>query len=149
MIDGRAVLVDETKTTTSVRGLDLPDRVVDVLSRQRKEQRAERVAARRWDDDRLVFPTSVGTPLPAPNVRRALAELCEHHGLGDWRPNELRHTCASLMADQGAYLDDIAQTLGHTTTRMVERTYRHALRPTVRGSRDVMNGLFGRGVVGR
>lgn len=46
------------------------------------------------------------------------------------------------MADHGAYLDDIARTLGHPTTRVVERTYRHGLRPTVR-ARDVMINLFG------
>jgi integrase len=46
------------------------------------------------------------------------------------------------MADHAAYLDDIAKILGHPTTRMVERTYRHAPRPTVR-ARDVMINLFG------
>jgi hypothetical protein len=45
--DGRAVLVDETKTAGSARALDLPDRAEDIVSRQRKEQLAERVAARR------------------------------------------------------------------------------------------------------
>jgi len=46
------------------------------------------------------------------------------------------------MADHGAHLDDIARTPGHASTRMVERTYCHALRPTVR-ARDVMINLFG------
>lgn len=46
------------------------------------------------------------------------------------------------MADHAAYVDDIAKTLGHASTRVVERTYRHGLRPTVR-ARDVMINLFG------
>lgn len=44
MIEGHAVLVDDTKTAKSTRGLDLPDRALDMLRRQRKEQLAERAA---------------------------------------------------------------------------------------------------------
>jgi hypothetical protein len=47
------------------------------------------------------------------------------------------------MAAQDAYLDDIAETLGHTTTRMVEAHAPARTRPTERGSREVMNHLFG------
>lgn len=45
------------------------------------------------------------------------------------RPSELRHSCASLLADMGVANEQIADLLGHTTTRMVERVYRHRLRP--------------------
>lgn len=50
-------------------------------------------------------------------------------------PYELRHSCASLLADRGTPLTDIADLLG-TSVRMLERHYRHLLRPSVAAARD-------------
>ena len=38
-------------------------------------------------------------------------------------PNVLRHTAATWMAKRGVPLKEIAEYLGHTTTRMVEKHY--------------------------
>lgn len=43
----------------------------------------------------------------------------------------LRLVRSADCADQGAYLDDIAEILGHTTTRMVASTGTHYDRPCV------------------
>jgi integrase len=40
-------------------------------------------------------------------------------------PNVLRHTAATWMAKRGVPLKEIADYLGHTTTRMVEKHYAH------------------------
>ena len=44
------------------------------------------------------------------------------------KPNELRHSCASLLADMGVMHEQIADLLGHSSTEMLEQTYRHRLR---------------------
>ncbi len=45
-------------------------------------------------------------------------------GLSDFRFHDLRHTCASYLASQGASLLEIADVLGHRTMNMVKR-YSH------------------------
>ncbi|MFT4616859.1 MAG: integrase, partial [Halioglobus sp.] len=57
--------------------------------------------------------------------------ICAAAGVDPIRPNELRHSCASLLSDEGVPNELIADLLGHTTTRMVDQTYRHRLRPVV------------------
>jgi integrase len=60
---GRPKIVDDLKTTRSRRSLGLSADVVDWLAEHRRRQIAQRLAAPRWDDDRLVFASSHGTVL--------------------------------------------------------------------------------------
>lgn len=122
---GRAEVVDDLKTARSKRTIKMPSDLVGWLDRHAAEQRVERIASRAWADDRLVFASPSGNVLSPPNVRRLLAQ---HTSV---RPNELRHSCASLLSDRGVPNEEIADLLGHTTTRMVDQTYRHRLRPVV------------------
>jgi integrase len=48
----------------------------------------------------------------------------ERAGIADFRFHDLRHTCASYLASQGASLLEIADVLGHRTITMVKR-YSH------------------------
>jgi len=54
-------------------------------------------------------------------------------GLDDWTPNELRHSAASLMSDAGMPIEQVADQLGHKDLRMLQKHYRHRIRPTVSG----------------
>lgn len=131
LVDGRAVVVDELKTNTSERLIELPAELADWLTEHRAEQVIERLAAPAWKDDRLIFASSTGTVLSPPNVRRQLTTICAEAGVPAVRPNELRHSCASLLSDAGVPNVQIADLLGHASTRMVDQTYRHRLRPLV------------------
>jgi integrase len=142
---GRAEVVDDLKTAKARRTVEVPDRVAQMLERHRRDQIAQRLAATTWVDDRLVFASSVGTPLDPKRVRTQLAALCRRVGVsvdspGGERPptpNELRHTATSLLSDAGVPNEELADLLGHTTTQMVDRYYRHRLRPTVAVARTV------------
>lgn len=142
-IDRKASIVDELKTARSRRTVAIPPAIVDMMRRHRTTQATERLAASRWDDPRLVFATRNGTPLSASNVRRELSRITKAAGLPDVTPNELRHTAASIMSDAGLPLEDIADTLGHVNTRMLQATYRHQLRSHVAASADIMHTALG------
>ena len=131
IVKNRPVIVDEVKTSGSRRTIELPADIDDWLGDHRKAQLAERLAASEWADDRLVFATTVGTVVEPRNARRQLATICERAEVPVVRPNELRHSCASLLSDAGVPLELIADLLGHTSTDMLDRTYRHRLRPVV------------------
>jgi len=77
----------------------------------------------RRDPDRLVFESrrNPGKPMSTENPwRRALADA----KLKNFRFHDLRHSCASYLAQSGASLLEIADVLGHRTTVIVRR-YAH------------------------
>ena len=142
---GHASVDDGLKTATANRTVTLPDQLAGMLRRHRTRQAEERLAASSWVDDRLVFATTVGTPLAATAVRRHLADLCRRHGVSVDDPDhgarpplpyELRHTGITLLAERGLPAETIARITG-TSVRMIEQRYRHWLRPTIDDARDV------------
>jgi integrase len=141
--DKKAVLTDELKTAESYRSIELPAITVAALRQHKAAQATEALAAAVWNNDGgLAFTSRSGTPLSPPNVRRELREICERANVPALTPNELRHTGASLMSDAGVPLERIADTMGHTSTRMLEATYRHRIRPSIDAAASVMDGLF-------
>jgi integrase len=81
----------------------------------------ERIRSRRPDD--FVF-ASDKRPGRAMRVERAFREACAAARIADFRFHDLRHCCASYLAQQGASLLEIAETLGHRQLAMVKR-YAH------------------------
>ena len=73
-------------------------------------------------DTALVFPRRDGrAPI---DLRYAWQQALRQAGLADFRFHDLRHTCASYLAMNGASLVEIAAILGHCTLQMVQR-YAH------------------------
>ncbi|MEM8746510.1 MAG: site-specific integrase [Actinomycetota bacterium] len=128
---GRAEIVDDLKTSAARRTIALPPDLVRWTAEHRAAQASEQLEAREWGDPRLVFASPVGTLVDPKRSRTLLADILDRTGLPTVTPNELRHSCASLLADEGVPNELIADLLGHTTTRMVDQTYRHRLRPVV------------------
>ena len=91
----------------------------------------------------LVFCTSRGGPMYATDVRMEFKRITEKAGLGqDWTPRELRHTFVSLLSDSGVPIEQIADAVGHASTRTTEVVYRHQLRPVTRTAAIALGPLF-------
>jgi len=137
-----------TKTLTRAHGLGLPQLAIDALKRHRRVQAAERLAAGdRWADNDLVFCTQVGRPLGQGNVRRSFRAVCKKAGIEDAEkrvPYEMRHTYASLLSDSNVAAEEVAQLLGHSSTRVFETVYRHVLAPRRRSGQKVMDTIVSR-----
>jgi integrase len=115
----------DPKTKRSRRTVVLPDVCADALVIHRRRQAAERLAAGRWYDRDLVWPSQVGSPLMPGNVRRHLRHAAAEAGLV--RPitfHTLRHSSATLLLAQGVEARVIADVLGWGDLRMAMR-YAH------------------------
>jgi integrase len=121
---GRPGLVDELKTSGSRRTLALAPDALAAL----REHVNEGLAG-----PTLMFPGDDGGPLWPSTMRAELAEFCRAAGIEPVRPVELRHTCATRLANAGLPAHQVADVLGHRTTRMVDQYYRHRP-PLVRGA---------------
>jgi len=140
---GGTAQLGPTKTASSRRQLRLPLRTQDALRKHRARQLAQQdLMGEHWQDLGLVFPTSRGTLLDPANLRRALRTVTEHAGLGRWHPHELRHSAASLLSAAGIPLEEVADVLGHASTRVTSATYRHRTTPTVEAGAGPMDDLL-------
>ncbi len=142
-IEGGELILGETKTEASNRPLRITQPVKDALKRHKARQRDERRYAESWTDLDLIFPTSNGTLMDRHNYRRTLRRIVEKAEIGgSWTSHELRHTAISLLCDAGIPLEQVADQVGHTDIRMIQRTYRHRLGTPVDAAVETMNGLF-------
>lgn len=134
------------KTPKSKRTLSMPTFVADALKAHRRDWLAERLAFR-WPDEwsHLVFLSEEGTPLDPSNMRRTLDTVAKAAGIGHVRPYDLRHTFASLLADSGARLEDVADSLGHEGTMMARSVYVHRLTDAVDAAVAPIDRLLGAG----
>lgn len=127
--DGRVSRGAVKRSKDGRRTIALPPTVVSALRAHRKRQSEERLAVgSRWHDSGPLFPSSVGTPLDPSDVRRAFARIGKTAGIADARFPLLRHSAVSLLLDNGASIDEVADLLGDDP-RTLYRHYRHKVRP--------------------
>jgi integrase len=116
------------------RSVPLVDPALSVLREYARTQR-------RIDTD-LVFPSPTGTtPLV---INKTWSRIVKRARLQDFRFHDLRHSCASYLAQNGATLAEISEILGQKSLQMVKR-YAHLqpehLRSSLqRMSREVFKG---------
>ncbi|MEU9112971.1 site-specific integrase [Streptomyces sp. NPDC048483] len=113
---GGELLIVAPKTQRSARRVALPSECVTALRAQRAQQTADmKAAGETWKGNRhdLIFTTKNGTPIEPRNLNRSFEALCARAEVRRVRFHDLRHTCASLLHEQGADARMIMEVLGH------------------------------------
>lgn len=116
-----------TKTRRSTRTIPLPARVFAALGKHREETRGEGV---------YVFGTRRGTPLEPRNLTRVWTKLCESQGMRQVPLHGLRHTCVSLLLQQGVHPRTVMEIVGHSAIEMTMNVYGHTNLETQRRALD-------------
>ena len=112
--DNRSIFIAESKSGKP-RHVPVPDGGAALLSQLAKD---------RAGGEPLLRQES-GEPWRTSTYHRPWKDLVASAGLADITLHELRHTYASTMVRKGAPLMIVAQALGHTDTRMVDKHYAH------------------------
>jgi integrase len=111
--DGK-IYVDLPKTDNSVRTIQVPQRVMDLI---------EVHIVKRTVKNKILFTTTTGSYRSSHNFRnRVVSKL--RKGL---RTHDLRHIGASLSLSLGAPITTVSQMLGHSNTSTTLDVYSHAL----------------------
>lgn len=137
---GKLVGRERTKTDAGYRLVHFDAGTQAVLIRQLDAVAVwKRDAGVRWEDNDLVFPTSIGRPLRDKALREALDEIQKAAKVRRIRLYDTRSTHGSILAEQGVNPKAISERLGHTDVAFTLQQY---VRPSVEEQRGIA-GLMG------
>jgi integrase len=127
--EARSGRIFEAPKSGRGRQIRLTQKATTALRAHRKRQLEERIGkAGLWQEQGLVFPSEVGTPLSARNLQRHLKGALKRVGLpGTTRFHDLRHTCATLLLKQGVHVKYVQELLGHADISLTLNVYSHVL----------------------
>lgn len=140
-MNGSGKVVDTMKTKNSRRRVELTAAAVTALRAQRVAMLEERVAAKRWANPDLVFPTRNGNPYLGATLRKIFVTACKKADVDYFVAYETRHTYGTLMQRAGVDPYLIADSMGHTIETF-NTYYRHGPKGIISGTADVMEKII-------
>lgn len=127
-LSGHGLFFSEPKSQAGKRSVVLSTVVVSRLKSHRVIQAYERLfAGDAWQENDLIFPSTIGTPRDPRNLFKHFKSLLKQAALPDIRFHDLRHTAATLMLQQGIHPKVVQERLGHADISLTLRTYSHVL----------------------
>ena len=129
-LDGQKKLFaeDTTKNRSSLRTLPLSPVIEARLIRLRQQQEEnQKLCGNSYNKDWLdyVFVNEIGDIITPSYIESAYPRLVKKCGLEHHRFHDLRHTCATLMNQQGVSLKQVQEFLGHSDIGTTSNIYTH------------------------
>jgi len=119
--------MDRPKSKHGVRDLPLPQPVVHEL-REHLARLSDHGSAIEAKHGRLAFPSTIGTPMDANNLRRQVLKPAAQEADVGWAGfHAFRHTFASLHIERGTNIVRLSRLLGHHKASFTLDTYAHLL----------------------
>jgi integrase len=133
----------EPKSRSGTRTIMLGKQALEILrSHKREQEELINSVGQGWTDLDLVFPSGVGTPLTASNIRRDFRQLLTASGLPKIRFHDLRHTAASLMLNHGIPVLIASKRLGHSKPSITLDVYGHLIPSKQEEAAQLMDDLM-------
>lgn len=122
----KAVAKDKTKNASSYRSFPLMAEARAIFQAAKAEEEENRhLFGREYQENSYIFKWPDGRPFSPDYVSKSFAALLKKHGLPHIRFHELRHSCASLLINQGFNLKDVQEWMGHSDIKMTANIYGH------------------------
>ena len=117
--DSKKYMITTPKTQSSIR--EIP--IADVLLSDLKELLSIDIKEYGFNNDWYVFGDD--NPITNGKIRRRKIRICKLSGVKEIRIHDFRHSCASLLINNGANITLVAKYLGHTKIDETLNTYSH------------------------
>ncbi len=117
---------DKTKNASSFRSFPLvPEARAIFQTAQKREQENRRLFGKAYIENDYVFKWDDGHMFLPDYITRHFSKLLKDNNLPHIRFHELRHSCASLLINQGFHLKDVQEWMGHSDIKMTANIYGH------------------------
>ncbi len=117
---------DKTKTQSSRRSFPLTQDARNIfLAAKAEEKENRRLFGNEYKKNDYIFKWADGTPFEPDYVTHHFLKVLSKNGLPHIRFHELRHSCASLLLNQGCGLKDVQEWLGHSDIQTTANIYGH------------------------
>lgn len=119
-IKGKDIVETPPKNPSSVRDIQAPQPLLDILAEHKERQRA---ATHLFSED---FRVCGGErPLPDTTIEKKNTSFAKAAGLPHIRIHDFRHSHVSVLVNEGVNIQEIARRLGHADIKMTLNTYSH------------------------
>lgn len=132
------------KSESGERVLIMPDSLIAILKRHRKEQNINRLAlGKEYIDHDLVYCQADGRPFIPSSFSQKFTAFLKKAGLKKIRFHDLRHTHASLLLKYGVSAKVASRRLGHSTIGITMDLYSHVYHEVeVEATEKIEQGIF-------
>ena len=128
---------DKTKTESSRRSFPMTAEARSIfLTAKAEEEENRRQFGRAYQANDYIFKWPDGTPFAPDYVTHHFAKVLKQNGLPHIRFHELRHSCASLLLNNGFALKDVQEWMGHSDIQTTANIYGHIDTARKRGMAD-------------
>jgi len=127
-VSGQGWSLAEPKTRAGRRSIQLGESTLHSLRQHLERQKLDKaIAGARWQDNNLIFPSRIGTPMDSANLYKDYYRHLQEAGLPKIRFHDLRHTAASLMLNHGVPAIVVSKILGHAKPSTTLDIYGHLI----------------------
>ena len=128
------------KTEHSIRTIELPDVIINVIKKYKKIQIEKwRRQNKIFDDSSLVFTTAFCTPLNSSNLLKRWKNFLNYNYIEYKKWHSLRHSYASLLFQSGADIKTVQELLGHADINTTSQIYIHVFPETKKDAVNLLN----------
>lgn len=134
---------DKTKTQSSYRAYPITDEVMAVLRKAKAdEMNNQKIFGSEYHKNDYVFKWPDGRPFSPDYVTARFRKLLKKYDLPHIRFHDLRHSCASILVNDGYEIKDISDWLGHASIQITADYYGHLVMERKNKIADAMKTSF-------
>ena len=138
--DGYETRLITPKTINSIRTIELPDVIINVIKKYKTIQEEKWNSQKMiFDDNSLLFTTSTCTALDGSNLLKRWKKFLQDYNIEYKKWHSLRHSYASLLFQSGADIKTVQELLGHADINTTSQIYVHVFPETKKQAVNLLN----------